>query len=43
MQVADGRPLLLAGLFAPVLGWVLFNIGESAFLDGSEAARCERP
>ena len=30
MQLADGRPLLFAGLFLPVLGWVAFNIGKPA-------------
>ena len=30
-QLADGRPLLLAGLFLPVLGWVAFNIAGPAF------------
>ena len=30
-QLADGRPLLLAGLFLPVLGWVAFNIGAPFF------------
>ena len=30
MQLADGRPLLFLGLFAPVIGWVLFNIGAPA-------------
>ena len=29
-QLADARPLLLAGLFLPVLGWVAFNIGAPA-------------
>ncbi len=28
--MADGRPLLFAGLFLPVLGWVAFNIGAPA-------------
>ena len=31
MQLADGRPLLFAGLFLPVLGWVAFNIGAPFF------------
>ncbi len=30
LQVADGRPLVFAGLFLPVLGWVAFNIGAPA-------------
>lgn len=30
-QLADGRPLLFLGLFAPVLGWVAFNIGAPFF------------
>ena len=29
-QLADGRPLLFAGLFLPVLGWVAFNIAAPA-------------
>jgi hypothetical protein len=29
-QLADGRPLVFAGLFLPVLGWVAFNIGAPA-------------
>jgi len=31
VQLADGRPLLFAGLFLPVLGWVAFNIAAPAF------------
>jgi photosystem II PsbY protein len=30
VQLADGRPLVFAGLFLPVLGWVAFNIGAPA-------------
>jgi hypothetical protein len=30
VQLADSRPLLFAGLFLPVLGWVAFNIAAPA-------------
>ena len=30
VQLADGRPLLFAGIFLPVVGWVAFNILQPA-------------